>query len=203
MVFLDKFYRSEDCSYVTVNNRQAAFQAVDHLLQIGHRRIGIVTASVTASHSVKERIRRVSGSPCRPRAWKASRSCLHRASARSRKAVSKPPGSSCRHGNLPTALFCTNDVIAIGAMRAIFDAGLDIPRDISVVGFDDVPIAALLRVPLTTVAQPIQRMGASAVELLIQRIEGGASLPSRQIVLEAHLVVRQSTAAPRATSGET
>jgi Periplasmic binding protein-like domain len=54
----------------------------------------------------------------------------------------------------PSAIFCTNDAIAIGAMRAIFQAGLDIPRDISLVGFDDIPVACLLRVPLTTVAQP-------------------------------------------------
>lgn len=55
VVFLDKFFSSEKCSYVTVNNRQASFQAVDHLLELGHRKIGIVTASTTASDSVKER----------------------------------------------------------------------------------------------------------------------------------------------------
>jgi LacI family transcriptional regulator len=197
VVFLDKFYRSEDCSYVTVNNRQAAFQAVDHLLSIGHRRIGIVTAAMTASHSVKERIAGY---------WEALRARGVEGElelqARCERQIEEGGFQATREllmkGNIPTALFCTNDVIAIGAMRAIYDAGLDIPGDISVVGFDDVPIAALLRVPLTTVAQPIQRMGASAVELLIERIEGGASLPPRQIVLEAHLVVRQSTAPPKA-----
>jgi DNA-binding LacI/PurR family transcriptional regulator len=199
VVFLDKFYRSEDCSYVTVNNRQAAFQAVDHLLAIGHRRIGIVTASMTASHSVKERIagywealkaRGVDGDPA----------LLARSERQIEEGGFLATRTLLEAGHVPTALFCTNDVIAIGAMRAIYDAGLEIPGDISVVGFDDVPIAALLRVPLTTVAQPIQEMGAAAVELLIERIEGGASLPPRQVVLEAHLVVRQSSAPPKVDS---
>jgi DNA-binding LacI/PurR family transcriptional regulator len=201
-VFLDKFYRSEDCSYVTVNNRQAAFQAVDHLLSIGHRRIGIVTASMTASHSVKERIA-VYWEALRARGGEEEAGLLARCERQIEEGGFRATQELLQAGNLPTALFCTNDVIAIGAMRAIFDAGLDIPHDISVVGFDDVPIAALLRVPLTTVAQPIPQMGAAAVELLIERIEGGTPLPPRQIVLEAHLVVRRSTAPPRAPLGET
>jgi LacI family transcriptional regulator len=197
VVFMDKFYQSEDCSYVTVNNRQAAFQAVDHLLQIGHRRIGIVTASMTASHSVKDRIAGY-WDALRARGVEEEPALLVRCERQIEEGGFHAARELLQAGSLPTALFCTNDVIAIGAMRALYDSGLDIPRDMSVVGFDDVPIAALLRVPLTTVAQPIQRMGASAVELLIERIEGGASLPPRHIVLEAHLVVRQSTAPPRA-----
>ncbi|MGO9310552.1 MAG: LacI family DNA-binding transcriptional regulator [Spirochaetia bacterium] len=196
VVFLDKFFSSDNCSYVTVNNRQSAFHAVDHLLQLGHRRIGIVTASTTASDSVKERFagyrealaaRGVAFAPelfvtCERQSEEGGYAALR---------------DFLRQGDLPTALFCTNDAIAIGAMRAIYEAGLEIPGDISVVGFDDVPIAGLLRVALTTVAQPIHRMGAAAVELLTERIEGGAPLPPRHVVLDAHLVVRQSTAPPR------
>lgn len=196
VVFLDKFYGSEDCSYVTVNNRSAAFQAVDHLLQIGHRRIGIVTASVTASVSVKERFAGYREA-LRARGVEYDPALTARSERQIEEGGFQAARKLLQAGRVPTALFCINDVIAIGAMRAIYDAGLEIPRDISVVGFDDVPIAALLRVPLTTVAQPIQRMGAAAVELLMERIEGAPPRPPRQVVLEAHLVVRRSTAPPR------
>ncbi len=201
VVFLDKFFCSEQCSYVTVNNRQAAFQAVQHLVHLGHRRIGIVTASNTASDSVRERhagyreALRASGIEPDP-------GLLARCERQIEDGGYQATRELLRAGSLATALFCTNDVIAIGAMRAIYEAGLAIPDDISVVGFDDVPIAALLRVPLTTVAQPIQRMGAAAVELLTERIEGGPSVPARQVVLDAHLVVRQSTARPGAKGGQ-
>ena len=197
VVFLDKFFCSDNCSYVTVNNRQAASQAVDHLLQIGHRRIGILTATTTASDSVKERFagyRQALATRSVPFEQALLAPCERQGEEGGYSAAKE----LLREKKRPTALFCINDAIAIGAMRAIFEAGLEIPRDISVVGFDDVPIAALLRVPLTTVAQPIQSMGAAAVELLTERIEGGPSVPPRQVVLDAHLVVRESTAPPRA-----
>jgi LacI family transcriptional regulator len=193
VVFLDKFFSSENCSYVTVNNREAAAAAVRHLLDLGHRRIGIVTASLTASDSVKERIA-------------GYREALESAGVRYEDSLMGHSERQSEEGGYqgtrellasaerPTAIFCINDAIAIGAMRAIYGAGLEIPRDISVVGFDDVPIAALLRVPLTTIAQPIRQMGTTALQLLTDRIEGGPSYPHRRVILDAHLVVRQSTA---------
>ncbi|HTZ52217.1 MAG TPA: LacI family DNA-binding transcriptional regulator [Spirochaetia bacterium] len=195
VVFLDKYYGSEDCSYVTVNNREAALRAVEHLLEIGHRRIGVVTASSTASVSVKERFAgyrealRAGGVEYDP-------GLTARSERQTEEGGFHATRKLLRGGAIPTALFCNNDAMAIGAMRAIYDAGLDIPGDISVVGFDDVPVAALLRVPLTTVAQPIRRMGAAAVELLTERIEGASPRQPRQIVLDAHLVIRRSTAPP-------
>jgi LacI family transcriptional regulator len=196
VVFLDKFFCNDNCSYVTVNNRQAAFQAVDHLLQLGHRSVGILTASTTASDSVKERFAGyraalgARGIPFDP-------ALLGPCERQSEDGGFAAARELLRAGHMPTALFCINDAIAIGAMRAIYQAGLEIPRDISVVGFDDIPIAGLLRVPLTTVAQPIRQMGAAAVGLLTERIEGGTSTPPRRVVHDAHLVVRDSTAPPR------
>jgi DNA-binding LacI/PurR family transcriptional regulator len=193
VVFLDKYFGSEDCSYVTVNNRQAAAQAVDHLLGIGHRRIAIVTASSTAGVSVRERFAGYREA-LRARGLDYDPALTARSERQTEEGGFHATRALLGAGPLPTALFCNNDAMAIGAMRAIYDAGLEIPRDISVVGFDDVPIAQLLRVPLTTVAQPIPRMGTAAVELLTERIEG---LPPRHVMLDAHLVVRQSTAPPR------
>ena len=95
----------------------------------------------------------------------------------------------------PTAVFCYNDMTALGALRSIHEAGLKVPRDISVVGFDDLFLASYMQPPLTTVRQPMRRMGQLAMEHLLQLASGSA--PSQTVHIPAELVVRQSTAPPR------
>ena len=95
----------------------------------------------------------------------------------------------------PTALFCYNDMSALGAMRAIRAAGLHIPHDISVVGFDDLFIASYTDPPLTTLHQPMHEMGRMAMDSLLTLMTGHQ--PPETIRVPAHLVVRESTAALR------
>jgi len=92
-----------------------------------------------------------------------------------------------------TALFAYNDISAIGAIRAIQEQGLRVPQDISVMGFDDIPGAAFHTPSLTTVRQPLNRMGEVAAQSLLERIEGKKEYPS-EIAIEPELVVRESTA---------
>jgi DNA-binding LacI/PurR family transcriptional regulator len=108
-----------------------------------------------------------------------------------------------------TALFCFNDTAAIGAMRAIEDAGLHCPRDISVIGFDDIIVAEYLTPRLTTVRQPLHEMGWTAAEILIKRIQAPDEPHAEEIWFKPELVVRESTtdisnvtspASPRRTS---
>lgn len=96
-----------------------------------------------------------------------------------------------------TALFAYNDISAIGAIRAFQEAGFRVPDDISVVGFDDIPAAAFHYPSLTTVRQPLQKMGEIAVEILISRLEGQKELP-REISVQPEIIVRSSTG-PAAT----
>jgi len=91
-----------------------------------------------------------------------------------------------------TALFAYNDISAIGAIRAIREQGLRIPQDVSVVGFDDIPWAAFQTPSLTTVQQPLGKMGQMAAEALIRVIEHGGE-HSSEIAIEPTLVVREST----------
>jgi DNA-binding LacI/PurR family transcriptional regulator len=91
-----------------------------------------------------------------------------------------------------TALVCFNDMAAIGAIRALHDAGLRVPEDISVVGFDDIPHAAFQTPSLTTVRQPLHEMGELAAELLLQRLASHVSLPAERAV-KPQLIVREST----------
>lgn len=99
----------------------------------------------------------------------------------------------------PTALFCADDLIALGAMDAVLDAGLRIPQDVAVIGVDDVQAASLRQVALTTVRQPAAEMGRRAVQLLLERIHGAPDAEPVDIVLRPRLIVRQTSgpAAPR------
>jgi LacI family transcriptional regulator len=92
-----------------------------------------------------------------------------------------------------TAIFAYNDISAIGAIRALMEKGLRVPQDISVLGFDDIPGAAFHTPSLTTVRQPLNRMGEVAAQTLLDRIEGKREYPS-EIAIEPELVVRESTA---------
>src|SRR5262249_23670711 len=97
-----------------------------------------------------------------------------------------------------TALLTFNDMSAIGAIRAFCDAGYRVPKDISVVGFDDVQTAAYMNPRLTTVRQPLRRMGEAAALSLLQRISN-VEVRSEEIVVEPELIVRESTGAPTAS----
>ena len=92
-----------------------------------------------------------------------------------------------------TAIFAYNDISAIGAIRAIQERGLRVPHDISVLGFDDIPGAAFHTPSLTTVRQPLNRMGEVAAQTLLERIEGNKEYPG-EIAIEPELAVRESTA---------
>lgn len=96
-----------------------------------------------------------------------------------------------------TALFAFNDVSAIGAMRAFLDAGLNIPDDVSVVGFDDIQSAAFQNPSLTTVRQPLQEMGQLAARNLLRRLSGQGSMP-RVVTVDPQLVIRKSTGVAKA-----
>ena len=94
----------------------------------------------------------------------------------------------------PDAVFATSDIMAIGAMRAAREAGLSIPDDLAVIGFDDLPIAAQTDNQLTTIRQPVEPFGARAVEVLLDLIENGID-PPRHVIMHTELVIRGSCGA--------
>jgi hypothetical protein len=97
-----------------------------------------------------------------------------------------------------TALFCFNDLAAIGAIRALMDRGLRVPEDVSVVGFDDIQSAAFHNPSLTTIRQPLQQMGQTAARILLQRIRGQATFQEAVSILP-ELIIRESTCPPGCT----
>lgn len=103
------------------------------------------------------------------------------------------------HSELPSAIFAANDISAIGVMRVLESAGLRIPKDISLVGYDNVGVAGLGHIELTTVDQPRREMGAIAVDLLLERIDGNRTRGKR-VTVEPALIERTTTAPPPARS---
>jgi LacI family transcriptional regulator len=102
------------------------------------------------------------------------------------------------HSQLPDAIICANDQMAIGAMRELLAAGIRVPADIAVVGFDDIHLGAMLTPPLTTVRQPMRQLGERACTLLLQRI-ADPSLPRRAERLPVELIIRESCGCLRDT----
>jgi LacI family transcriptional regulator len=100
-----------------------------------------------------------------------------------------------------TAVFAFNDISAIGAMRALLDSGLRVPDDVSVMGFDDIQQAAFQNPRLTTIRQPLRRMGELAAETLISRVSGEQKY-KKILAVEPELIVRESTAMPSSLSLE-
>ena len=97
-----------------------------------------------------------------------------------------------------TAIFCFNDIAAIGAIRALKDAGLGVPEDVSVVGFDDILGSSYHTPSITTVRQPLEEMGRQGAKILLERIEHPSKVFGSEIVLKPELIVRESTAAAKA-----
>jgi LacI family transcriptional regulator, repressor for deo operon, udp, cdd, tsx, nupC, and nupG len=174
-------------SFDALDGARAAF---DHLIELGHRRIGHLAAAFDApTFDLRERARRAAF---------AVAGLDPESQPRLATPISIDDARDVGLGLLaeePTAVFCDDDVIAAGMYLAARERGLRIPRDLSVVGFDDMDFARVLEPALTTVALDAELLGATAFELLEERMAG--KRPRRPVVLPARLVVRGSTGPPR------
>jgi LacI family transcriptional regulator len=179
--------------YVDVDNQDGAYRAVTHLISLGHRRIGFIS---NAPHFYSGAVDRHAGY----RQALAEHAIPFDESLVRWAAFSPATGQAAMEELLslaerPTAVFGASDVIAIGAMSAIQSAGLCVPGDMAVVGFDDIFLAAHTHPKLTTVRVPAYRLGWTAAEILIDLIEGDSE--SSPVALESELVVRASCGATR------
>jgi LacI family transcriptional regulator len=181
-----------DC--VVVDNFGGSRDATRHLLSLGHRRIACIARHVPLSNAA-ERIRgyraalEEAGIAVRPDYCVAGGPGYEEG----RRAL----GELLRLSPRPTAVLAYPDVVAIGALRGAGEAGLRVPEDISIVGFDNIPLTAFLRPALTTVAVPIREMGERAVAVLLARIAKEAhGDPPNRVVFPTTLVARESTAPP-------
>ena len=182
----------ERVCYVDVDNVAGARMAVDHLARLGHRRIGTITGPLNMPGASD----RLAGYR---QAMKAHRLPVDdELIVEGDFAEESGMAAARRLLSLPvTAIFAASDIMAVGALKVIRETDQRVPRDVALVGFDDVPIAAALQPALTTVRQPIEQMGTMAASLLLSLLESPPEgrPPAQRLVLPAKLVVRESCGA--------
>jgi DNA-binding LacI/PurR family transcriptional regulator len=192
VVAIDRIPDDYDGPYVILDNRMSGRLAAQHLLDLGHRDLVHICGpldlrlSVERLESFESTVRERGGTPIPHVIGDASWSC--------------GSGYRAMRGLLkgerrPTAVFAANDRLAIGAMRAIVEAGLRIPEDVSVIGVDDIELAAYQTPPLTTIRQNLRDVATLATRMLLDLVSGTDSRQSK-VVFKPELVVRQSTAQP-------
>jgi len=199
-VLLNRATRGSDDLAVLPNNREGTAAGIDHLVELGHRRIGLVGGPQTTMTG-QERLANARAALRRHR-LAADDAMVAIADGFSEEAGYIAARRLLREGEAPTAIFTANDLIALGTLRAAREAGLVVPDDLSIVGFNDIPQADLFDPPLTTVHVPQLEMGAKAASLLIAQLER-EPIDQRRVVLDATLVIRGSTAPVRAAAWRT
>jgi len=192
MICLDRCPTDWKDDSVTVDNAQGAFAATAHLTKLGHKTIALITGSQLLDTAAA----RVEGFRAAIRKAKLEVAPEYIQEGRfDRLSGYEKTRILLQQRPRPTAIVCSNDLVAIGVLSGLKEAGLRCPEDVSVIGFDDIEICELTDPPLTTVFQPGYQMGAKGATLLIKRIRGDAEPPVR-IVLPTELKVRRSVAPP-------
>lgn len=187
-------------TYVASDNRAGAASAVAHLHSLGHQDIATITGPLSLMPTVERLVgyryeMARAGIAVRPEYIASGEFTEESGHACATRLLSLPEP--------PTAIFAADDRLAVGTMRAVADAGLSIPKDVAVVGFDDSPAAVLVRPSLTTVAQDAQAVGVGAVSLLLQAIkaqrpeaeESDFGRVAEPLLVPTRLVVRESCGA--------
>ena len=163
--------------------------AVEHLIRLGHRRIGTITGrlGMTAAQDRLEGYRQA----LQTHAISVDDDLISEGDFSERSGVM---GMEALLPAAPTAVFVASDSMAIGALKALRDRGKQVPKDMALVGYDDIPLASLVEPGLTTVRQPIEHMGSMAAELLLNLLDNPTDekAPAHRIILPAELVIRAS-----------
>lgn len=161
-------------SWISVANREGAHAAVAHLLTLGHRRIATIAGPLHEAAALDRRdgykqALLEADVPLAPALFVEGDWTEQSGYSAMRRLLARTP--------YPTAVFAANDMMAVGALRAIDEAQLSVPHDMALVGFDDLPVAAFTTPPLTTVRQPVYEMGVAAATLLADRLEHPSQEP--------------------------
>lgn len=224
IVLFDSPDTPDDMSAISIDDRAGASLAIEHLLSLGHRRLLFVNGPSSVRQSrqrllgVQDAIHQWRSRPdydaesspivldvaevtdytaeagrAHMRAILADAG-VNAADPRNSDAAPASPPPASLPADFPTAVFCANDLLAFGVMSTLRDARISIPRDISLVGFDDIALAAQMPIPLTTIRQPMRELGREAADLLLASSSREASIVHRKFY--PNLVVRQSTDSP-------
>jgi DNA-binding LacI/PurR family transcriptional regulator len=192
IVLLNNQHPSQFAHSVMIDNVAGSRDGTSHLLALGHRRIAYL-GDRFGHQSDTERLEGYRAALARERIRVDPRLVVH-GDGKPEGAI-EPIRQLLGLATRPTAIVCYNDMSALGAMRELRSAGLRVPDDVSLVGFDDLYISQYLEPPLTTIRQPMRQMGRLAMETLVGLLAGVRS--RRRVTVPGELIVRGSTAPPR------
>ena len=181
---------------VHIDNAKAASDAIDHLYRLGHQRIGIVTGPLVSPLS-RDRLR---GVKTRAKLGGAEPGLEIVTGNFSIESGAEAADRLLSQPSPPTAIFCFNDEMAMGVLDIARQRGVRVPRDLSVVGFDDIRFARYVDPPLTTIAQPMREIGEATVRLLLDILQGRITTP--QSITLPHTLIIRSTTAPLGVAAE-
>ena len=193
VVIVDREVPGVQADLVQIDHEEGAYMAARHLLELGHRRIACISGpsqmvvSEARVHGFIRALREASieVEGCQVIASDYTSSGGYEAAV------------SLLRNSPPTAIFAANDVMALGALRAAAERGLSVPRDLSVIGFDDIAMSRFFYPALTTVGQSILMLGERAAQTLLERVTRDVEGEARRIIIAPNLIVRESTGAPR------
>ena len=188
-VYLDRYLNEPASDYVIIDNLSGVRQAMEYLISLGHKRIGCISAQ-PFTQVLEQRVKAYKKTVRENNL--ATDSLVQISDLSDDKGGYDAANKLFSMKNRPTAIFATNDIIAIGAYKAAKNKGIKIPQGLSLVGFDDIETSSHLEVPLTSISQPMDKMGQMAVEILVERSEKKDSKELQKIVLEPKLVIRES-----------
>lgn len=197
-VFMNPQLTPPGCDTVSIANTEGAASAVAHLIGLGHRSIAHVSGPEC---NIDARQRRDGWRSALREAGIEPTPDLEVRGDFAERSGYEAAAALLRRARRPTALFAANDYMAVGALGALHDAGVRVPEDIAVVGFDDIALARYLNPPLTTVRVDMQGLGRRAVEVLLDRDDHAPRAQARHEILAPMLVVRGSCGAGRDDAG--
>jgi len=197
VVLLDRRSTRRDQCSVSVDDALGGDLAVSHLIDYGHRRVAFVGGPLGISQ-VADRLRGAKAAMERAGTGVDDLTVLMTTGlnvSAGRSAASEL--NALPRGSRPTAVFCANDLLALGVLQELTRQSVRVPQDVAIVGYDDIDFAAAAAVPLSSVSQPRHQLGRTAAELLIEETTQGSRHRHQQVVFQPELVVRESSSLRR------
>lgn len=190
--FIDRRADSSDQSSVSMDDFHGGKIAIEYLASLGHKSIAWVNGPL----SMAQCAHREDGVMDSAKAQNINISKFQVIQMRSQNGYQVTQNILASNAQI-TAIFCANDLVALGVLRALLESGKSIPKDYALIGYDDIGFSASASIPLTSIAQPAYKLGALAAEMIINEVEHGKNFKHEQIVFKPELVIRASTQALR------
>lgn len=190
IVLLARSIPNVNLATVMVDNFKGGFLAAEYLMKLGHKKIGVITESLRIGSSfarLEGFQAALTGKDIQHFVYCDQEFGINAGSTQAAKLFAEHD---------VTAIFTVNDLLAVGVLQACRKNGKSVPKDVSLIGFDNTFLSDIVYPPLTTIAQPIYDMGRKTVSLLIQAVESGTQ-PTETILIEPELVIRESTRPPK------